>query len=191
MKKLIAAAYFIFVAAAANARNTAPENTPITNSPETTEKDLGMNTVAHNTESDAGKGAIVSAAAHARNSWLKTLKIKKDKNRITPDGINSLLANPLNQQDPPQKGENTAQNANPPEIKSVPKARRVERPTKVEGSAKRPDVGSAARPSGGSAKRSTMAGNPNALGNPARASRPAGAGRPVGAGRPGNGRGKN
>ncbi|MDB5262609.1 MAG: hypothetical protein JWQ14_1890 [Adhaeribacter sp.] len=182
MKKIIAAASLVFLAAAANAHNSAPENTSI--SPGTSARDGIINNIAPPTGAGEKTTSVVSVPTHrgiflklTRSEKVSTLVIQKEGNTPPPESFAQNV--PKNN---PQKGN---QEAKAPEVKSIPKARRVEKPSKVESSARRDVIGSAKRPTEGSAKQSAVGGKPN------RAGRPEGAGRPANAGKPGNNRGKN
>ena len=85
MKKLIAAASFLILAAAANARNTAPKNTPINTISESNRTGSGQNTLADYTAYSGSKEAtIITAPDHTHFSWLN-LKSKHDNNLVTSE----------------------------------------------------------------------------------------------------------
>jgi len=193
MKILIAAVAFIFMAAAADARHLAFLNivlTPLTETPhEGSEKNL------HAPEAQVNESAKVNTVAGNPKGLFKSLRFKKDQQKPTETNIPPQDQNPAQN---PANRETDVRTAQPPqEVKAIPKARRVEKPAKVESSAKRPSVGSAKRGNAGSARPNAATAkparpdNPNQVNRVPRAGRPTGGGRPDHAGRPNKGKGKD
>ncbi|KAA5549552.1 hypothetical protein [Adhaeribacter rhizoryzae] len=193
MKILIAAVAFIFIAAAANARHLAFLNIALTPVTKTTHE--GSEENLHAPDAQLNESATVNTAAGNRKGLLRSLKLKKDQQKPTETNTPQQDQNPAQNPANPETDVRTAQP--PQEVKAIPKARRVEKPAKVESSAKRPSVGSAKRGNAGSARPNAATAKPDRPNNPGqvnrapRASRPTGGGRPDHAGRPNKGKGKD
>ncbi|MGV3586747.1 MAG: hypothetical protein ACO1OF_07090 [Adhaeribacter sp.] len=195
MKILIAAVAFIFMAAAANARHLAFLNIVLTPVTGTTHEGSEKNLPAP--DAQVNESAKVNTVTGNRKGLLKSLRLKKDQQKPTETNISPQDQNPAQN---PANQETDVRTAHPPqEVKAIPKARRVEKPAKVESSAKRPSpsVGSAKRGNAGSARPNASAAKPDRPNNPgqvnraSRAGRPTGGGRPDHAGRPNKGKGKD
>ncbi|GEO05217.1 hypothetical protein AAE02nite_28810 [Adhaeribacter aerolatus] len=192
MKIFFAAVAFILLAAAADARHMVSDNPNLYPVTEIIDSGSERSLLAPDAEPNNMPEEVMVANSH--KSLFKSLKAKITQQKPEAAADNT----PQQDQNPANRETSLDQAKNPQEVKAIPKARRVEKPAKVEGSsAKRPSMGSAkrgntsaARPNAASAKPDRGA-NPNQVNRPARAGRPTGGGRPDHAGNPNRGKGKD